>query len=110
MAHWKIMSSDLPSMEALQKQTQKTNQKKEAKSCPLKFLCRLHYISLTDKMIGHWLIQPLATLPSLEVGGVTQSCNPLITRLLLQQLAPTLVWGLKVTFINNKIPISSLCL
>lgn len=40
---------------------------KLSKFCPFGCLWRLHYIGVTDDIIGHWWLSPLACVPSQEV-------------------------------------------
>lgn len=46
---------------------------------PFGFLWRPHDEGMIDEIVGYWwLIQPLAPLPSLEIGGGTESSNTVI--------------------------------
>lgn len=85
---------------------------KGPKHCSLGLLWRVHYIVLIDSVTDLWLIPSTAPLPSLQVGveGVhgTSSSNLLITWVALLKSGPCPWVGLKATFINKNIPISSL--
>lgn len=66
---------------------------------PFRFLWRIPYIGMVDLILDHWwLIQTLASLSFLEVGGVGLKISTLQSLAWLhQQRIPILRWGPKVT-------------
>lgn len=59
--------------------SQEVTNRQLSEPCPCGVLWRLHYLDMIDQIIGHWqLIQPLVSLPSMEVRGWGWSSNPVL--------------------------------